>query len=290
MAPRRAERDIRYQLGLFPAVTVLGPRQVGKTTLVRAIADSRDSVYLDLENPHHTRKFSDPVRYLSHRADRLVVLDEVQRAPDLCSALRGVIDEGRRRGTGPRRFLLSGCASVAFPNQSSESLAGRIAHVELSPFDTLEVGSSDLDRLWVRGGFPPSFLHESDDASFLWREEITRIYLEREIPQLGPRTPAETLRRFWTMLAHSQGQLLNASRLARALSVATTTVIRHVDLLVDLLLVRRLPAYAANIGKRLVRSPRFTCVIPDCCTPCSALTTWRPCSVTRLPGTAGKGS
>lgn len=256
MIPRRAERDVRYRLGLFPAVAVLGPRQVGKTTLVRAIADSGDSVYLDLENPHDVRKLSDPVRYLASHSERLVVLDEVQRTPGLFAALRGIIDEERGRGRGTGRFLLSGSASVAFLNQSSESLAGRIAYVELNPLDTSELPPPQTDRHWVRGGFPPSFLHESDDGSFIWREEMIRTYLERDIPQLGPRIPAVTLRRFWTMLAHSQGQVLNASRLAKALSVDGKTVARYLDLLVDLLLVRRLPAHFANVGKRLVKSPK----------------------------------
>ena len=256
MIPRLAERDVTHRLGLFPAVAVLGPRQVGKTTLVRAIGDCRDSAYLDLKNPHHLRKLSDPVSYLALHADRLVVLDEVQRAPDLFAPLRGVIDEGRRSGRGTGRFLLSGSASVEFLNQSSESLAGRIAYVELSPFGTLELAPTDMSKLWVRGGFPLSFLQGSDDDSIIWREELVRTYLERDIPQLGPRIPATTLRRFWTMLAHCQGQILNASRLARALSVSGKTVTRYLDLLVELLLVRRLPPFVANVGKRLVKSPK----------------------------------
>lgn len=256
MIRRQAEQAIRYRLGLFPAVAVLGPRQVGKTTLVRAIADSQPSVYLDLENPHHVRKLSDPVRYLAGHKDKLVVLDEVQRVPELFAPLRVLIDEGRRRGRGVGRFLISGSASIAFLNQSSESLAGRIAYVELSPICTLEVASDRVETLWVRGGFPPSLLHESDEASLIWREEMIRTCLERDIPQLGPRIPAATLRRFWTMLAHSQGQILNLSRLARALSVDGKTVARYLDLLVDLLLARRLPPCAADVRKRLVKSPR----------------------------------
>lgn len=256
MIPRRAEQAVTHRLGLFPAVAVLGPRQVGKTTLVQAIGDRQNSVYLDLENPHHIRKLSDPVSYLALHADRLVVLDEVQRAPDLFAPLRGIIDEGRRSGRGTGRFLLSGSASVEFLNQSSESLAGRIAYVELSPISALELAPADVSKLWVRGGFPPSFLLGSDDDSLIWREELIRTYLERDIPQLGPRVPSTTLRRFWTMLAHCQGQVLNASRLARALSVSGKTVTRYLDLLVDLLLVRRLPPYSANVGKRLVKSPK----------------------------------
>ena len=256
IVPRRIARDIHSRLGLFPAVALLGPRQVGKTTLARSNAYSRESVYLDLENPHHLRKLADPLRYLSTHEKRLVVLDEVQRMPGLFEILRGIIDEGRRRGSGLGRFLMSGSASAAFLNQSGESLAGRIAYLELRPFDVLELDPADPMRLWVRGGFPPSLLLEAGEDSFTWREELIRTYLERDIPQLGPRIPATTLRRFWTMLAHSQGQVLNASRLARSLSVDGKTVTRYLDLLVDLLLVRRLPPHLANLRKRLIKSPK----------------------------------
>ena len=257
MIPRRSTRDINSRLGLFPAVALLGPRQVGKTTLARSIADGRESIYLDLENPHHIRKLADPLRYLSAHEKMLVVLDEIQRVPGLFEILRGIIDEGRRRGSGTGRFLMSGSASATFLRQSAESLAGRIAYLELCPIDVLELDSADPMRLWVRGGFPPSLLQETENGSFTWREELIRTYLERDIPQLGPRIPATTLRRFWTMLAHSQGQVLNASRLARSLSVDGKTVARYLDLLVDLLLVRRLPPYLANLGKRLVKSPKI---------------------------------
>ena len=256
MVPRRIAQDINSRLALFPAVALLGPRQVGKTTLARAIADSRDSVYLDLENPNDIRKLADPQRYLSAHQERLVVLDEVQRFPGLFGVLRGIIDEGRRHTSGTGRFLISGSASAALLGQSGESLAGRIAYLELCPFDVLELNSTDPLRLWVRGGFPPSFLQGLDEDSFTWREELIRTYLERDIPQLGPRIPATTLRRLWTMLAHSQGQVLNASRLARSLSIDGKTVARYLDLLADLLLVRRLSPYLPNLGKRLVKSPR----------------------------------
>lgn len=189
-------------------------------------------------------------------SETLVVLDEVQRAPGLFPTLRGIIDERRRRGRGPGQFLLTGSASVGLLRQSGASLAGRIAYLELGPLNVMEVRPAETIRLWVRGGFPPGFLAESEDAGLIWREEMIRTYLERDIPQLGPRIPSTTLRRFWTLLAHSQGQVLNASRLARGLSVAGTTVVRYLDLLVDLLLVRRLPPYVANVGKRLVKSPK----------------------------------
>ena len=183
-------------------------------------------------------------------------MDEVHRAPELFQSLRGLIDRGRRHGKRTSRFLLLGSASVDLLKQSGETLAGRMSYLELSPFDALEIHGSQLDRLWLRGGFPPSFLASNDAASFKWRQDFIQTYLERDIPQFGPRVPAETLRRFWTMLAHNQSTLLNAATLARGLGVDGKTVARYLDLLVDLLLVRRLPAWHRNVGKRLVRSPK----------------------------------
>jgi len=256
MIPRRKLQDVRARLEQFPAVALLGPRQAGKTTLAEQVAEERPSVYLDLEKAADRKKLADADLFLSGHEDRLVILDEVQRIPDLFQTLRGLIDQGRRRGLRAGRFLLLGSASVELLKQSGESLAGRIAYVELPPFDTLEVGGEAREKLWVRGGFPDSFLARSDDASVIWRENFIRTYLERDIPQLGPRVPAETLRRFWTMLAHAQGGMLNAAQLAHSLGVDGKTVARYLDLLVDLLLVRRLPPFHANVGKRLVKSPK----------------------------------
>jgi predicted AAA+ superfamily ATPase len=174
----------------------------------------------------------------------------------LFQQLRGLIDRGRRRGRTVGRYLLLGSASVDLLKQSGETLAGRIAYLELAPLDALEIPASDLDRLWTRGGFPSSFLASSDAASFRWRQNFIRTYLERDIPQFGPRIPAETLRRLWTMLAHNQGELLNAANLARALAVDGKTIVRYLDLLVDLLLVRRLAPWHRNVGKRLVKSSK----------------------------------
>lgn len=179
-------------------------------------------------------------------------------APELFQSLRGIIDRGRRHGKRFGRFLLLGSASMDLLKQSGESLAGRIAYLELAPFDALEIEETQVDQLWLRGGFPSSFLANSATASFKWRQDFIRTYLERDIPQLGPRVPAETLRRFWTMLAHNQSSLLNAATLARGLGVDGKTIARYLDLLVDLLLVRRLPAWHSNVGKRLVRSPKVT--------------------------------
>ena len=240
------------------AVGLLGPRQAGKTTLALEIAAGRSHVYLDLESAPDRTRLEDAHDYLSRHADKLVILDEIQRAPGLFQTLRGLIDTGRRRGRRTARFLVLGSASPELLRQSAESLAGRIVYAELGPFDALETGGAARarDRLWLRGGFPDSFLARGDAASLEWRRGFVRTYLERDIPQLGPRVPAETLRRFWTMLAHAQGAPLNAARLASGLGLSGQTVMRYVDLLADLLLVRRLEPWSANVGKRLVRSPK----------------------------------
>ena len=254
--PRHKLQLVRARLDQFPAVALLGPRQVGKTTLAELVSGERSSVYLDLEDTADREKLSDAALYLSGHEDKMVILDEVQRVPELFQTLRGLIDKGRRHGIRAGRFLLLGSASIDLLKQSGESLAGRIAYVELGPFDVLEVDGDGREKLWIRGGFPDSFLAESDKASAVWRENFVRTYLERDIPQLGPRVPAETLRRFWTMLAHAQGATLNAAQLARGLAVDGKTVARYLDLLVDLLLVRRLPPFHANVAKRLVKSPK----------------------------------
>ena len=253
---RRIEPAVETLLGQSPAVVLTGPRQVGKTTLALDLAELRPSTYLDLESGADRARLAEPELYLADHEDELLVLDEIQRLPGLFEALRGAIDRGRRAGKGMGRFLLLGSASLELLAQTGESLAGRIAFAELTPFDVIEVGGDQLDRLWVRGGFPESFLASSDEATLRWRRDFIRTYLERDIPQLGPRIPAETLRRLWTMLAHNQGGLLNAANLARGLGVSGATVGNYLDLMVDLLLVRRLPPCLANVGKRLVRSPR----------------------------------
>ena len=257
MIGRRIAAVASKRLEQFPAVALLGPRQVGKTTLAHAIAQGRPSVYLDLESPRDRAKLSDAELFLRSHSDELVILDEVHRTPELFQVLRGVIDEGRRRGRSRGRFLLLGSASIDLMQQSGESLAGRIAYLELSPLDVLEVDAEQRDRLWARGGFPNSFLANDEAESVLWRENFIRTYLERDIPLFGPRIPAETLRRFWTMLAHAQGGVLNAAALARGLAVDGKTVARYLDLMVDLLLVRRLQPYFVNAGKRLVKSPKL---------------------------------
>lgn len=256
MIKRRIYQELLEAIDGNPAVALLGPRQVGKTTLALEVGNTRPSLYLDLESISDRAKLTDPERYLAEHENELVILDEVHRVPELLQSLRGLIDRGRRHGKRAGRFLLLGSASMDLLKQSGESLAGRIAYLELAPFDALEVETVQMDRLWLRGGFPSSFLADSDAASLKWRQDFIRTYLERDIPQFGPRVPAETLRRFWTMLAHDQSSLLNAATLARGLGVDGKTVARYLDLLVDLLLVRRLPAWHRNAGKRLVRSPK----------------------------------
>ena len=259
MYKRELAKEITRRLSHNPAVAVLGPRQIGKTTLALEIAKDLPSTYLDLESPRDLQKLSDPAHYLDLHSDRLVILDEVQRFPDLFMSLRGVIDARRREGRGNGRLLILGSASRQLLKQSSESLAGRIHYAELTGLNPLEIEKSfgkPLQRLWVRGGFPESYALSDDQASFEWRQNFIRTYLERDIPQLGPRIPAETLMRFWTMLAHLQGELLNASRLAGSLGVESVTVSRYLDMMVDLFLVRRLQPWFGNLGKRLVKSPR----------------------------------
>ena len=264
MIDRRLAPQLERLLAEFPAVALLGPRQVGKTTLARTLAptlraagrDRTSPDYLDLESPADLQKLEDVEGYLRSRTDRLVIIDEVQRAPGLFQVLRGVIDERVLSGDATGHFLLLGSASVELLKQSSESLAGRIAFLELGPLDVSEIHAQQETDLWLRGGFPRSLLAETCDASSTWRANFIATYLERDIPQLGPRIAAETLRRFWTMLAHSQGTLLNASEIARSLAVDGKTVMSYLDLMVDLLLVRRLEPLMANVGKRLIRSPK----------------------------------
>lgn len=256
MIARSLGEIVTARLRQFPAVALIGPRQVGKTTLARWLAGVGDSVYLDLEDPSDLSKLDDAAGYLRTFRRRLVVIDEVQRAPGLFQLLRVLVDERIRAGEAAGQFLLLGSAAPDLLRQPGESLAGRVACLELSPLDVRETGGDHVSRLWVRGGFPPSFLAESDWQSAEWREQFIRTYLERDVPQLGPRVPAETLRRLWTMLAHGQGSLLNMATLARSLAIDGKTVARYVDLLADLFLVRRLTPFHANVRKRLVKSPK----------------------------------
>jgi predicted AAA+ superfamily ATPase len=259
---RLAQTKLNDLLRQFPAIVLIGPRQVGKTTLAFAEKNLRPTAtYLDLELPSAQRQLDDPEAYFLAHQNQLIILDEVQRVPDLFAVLRGVIDQRRRNGEASGQFLLLGSASGVLLQQTSESLAGRVAQLELTPFQAREVlpanaAAADMNSLWVRGGFPLSWLAPSDADSLTWRDVFITTYLEKDIPALGPRIPATTLRRLWTMLAHSQGELLDQSKLASALAISGQTVGRYIDLLCDLMLVRRLPAWSGNAGKRLVRAPK----------------------------------
>ncbi|MGJ7032073.1 ATP-binding protein [Niabella hirudinis] len=260
MIKRRLETELPKILKRSASVALMGPRQVGKTTLALDVTASTPAIYLDLEDPLGLEKIKDVAAFYAANTDKLIILDEVQRTPEIFTQLRGIIDRERRKGNKTGLFLFLGSASLDLLRQSGESLAGRIAYTELHGIDVLEYAGDDpqlLNRLWLRGGFPEGLLASSDSDSLHWRRDFIRTYLERDIPQLGPRIPAQTLERFWTMLAHNQSGILNASQLARNLEVSSVTIGRYLDLMVDLLLVRRLQPWTFNIGKRLVRAPKI---------------------------------
>lgn len=234
----------------FPAIAILGPRQVGKTTLARTLAEHFDhqSIYLDLESPSDRARLAEPEQYFDLNEGKLIILDEIQRIPDLFPLLRGVIDRRRKKGFRSCQFLILGSASLELIRQSSETLAGRIAYEELPVFNLLEVGdqSGSLEKLWLRGGFPDSFLASSDKVSLTWRQNFITTYLERDIPQIAQFVPANRMRRLWTMLAHEQGQLINFSKFGASLDLSSPTVKSYVDMLEDLLLVRSLRPWLSN--------------------------------------------
>jgi hypothetical protein len=256
MFTRHLQSLLTEELRFSPAVALLGPRQVGKTTLALKVVRDIPHVYLDLESERDRGKLAQAELYLESHLDKLVILDEVHRAPGLFPMLRGLIDQARRSGSSAGQYLLLGSGSLDVLQQSSETLAGRIAYLELGPLNVLETGPDAIDALWLRGGFPQSLSAPSDARSLRWRENFIRTYLERDIPQFGPRIAAETLRRFWTMLAHHQGGMLNVAQLARNLGVDVKTAQSYIDLLCDLLLVRRLAPWHTNAGKRLVKAPK----------------------------------
>jgi len=260
MIERQLLAKVRDRLRHMPAVVMLGPRQVGKTTLARAIAREFGdrALYLDLERESDRRRLADADAYLRAQAGKLVVLDEIHRMPGLFEQLRGIIDDRRAAGEKAGHFLLLGSASLDLQRQSGESLAGRVAYLELTPVLASELGSPShaVEQLWVRGGFPESLLAPNDVNSFAWRGDFIRSYLERDVPMFAPRMPIEMVGRLWRMLAHVQGTPLNKARLAASLDVSAPAVSRYVDLLADLLLVRRLQPWSGNIGKRLVRAPK----------------------------------
>lgn len=237
---------------VHPIAALLGPRQCGKTTLARMISEREQCTYFDLENPVDLRRLSAPMSTLEELSG-LVVMDEIQRRPDLFELLRVLVD----RPKSPVRFLILGSASPGLIKGVSESLAGRIGFVDLSGFDLREVGTEKRSCLWNRGGFPRSFLAEDDTSSTAWREDFIRTFLERDIPQLGITIPAETLRRFWTMISHYHGQVWNAAHFARSLGTSEKTASRYLDILAGAYMVRVLPPWYENIRKRQVKAPKI---------------------------------
>jgi predicted AAA+ superfamily ATPase len=253
---RYLKKKLLKELEYSPAAVLLGPRQVGKTTLAFDVSNQFNAVYLDLESESDRAKLEQPELYLEDHKDRLIILDEVQRTPGLFPNLRGIIDKRRRAAKVNGSFLLLGSASFELLKQSSESLAGRVAYLELDPINTIEVSPSLYDNLWVRGGFPNSLLAVNDESSLLWRKNFIRTYIERDIPQLGFNISSENLRRFWTMLCHHQGYQMNSAELSRSLGINVKTVDAYLDLLVDLMLVRKLQPWHTNSGKRISKKPK----------------------------------
>ncbi|MDE3016852.1 MAG: ATP-binding protein [Pseudomonadota bacterium] len=263
MIKRSLLTQVINHLDFMPAVALLGCRQVGKTTLAHQVSETykKPTVYLDLESQKARANFTEPELYLKRQEGKLLILDEIHRVPELFPILRGIIDQRRRNGEKNAHFLILGSASPNLLRQSSESLAGRIGYLELHPFNLLEVENQGFahvqDRLWMRGGFPQSFLEEDDVRSLLWREDFVRTYIERDLPDLGQNLPAERMYNLWRMLALSQGTTLNLSKLAGNLSVSGTTVRHYIDVLSDLFLVRQLKPWHGNSRKRLVKSPKI---------------------------------
>ena len=251
LRPRALER-ILNTLSIHPIGALLGPRQCGKTTLARVVAEREPSTYYDLENPVDISRLSAPMRALEELKG-LVVIDEIQRRPDLFELLRVLVD----RPNNPAKFLLLGSASPHLAKGVSESLAGRVGSIDLSGFDLGEVGVEHSARCWLRGGFPRSFLANDDSTSIAWRDDFIRTFLERDIPQLGISVPAETLRRFWTMIAHYHGQVWNAAQLARSLGTSENTARRYLDILAGAYMIRILPPWFENIRKRQVKAPKI---------------------------------
>ncbi len=255
MIKRNLQKTIEKSLEAFPIVGILGSRQVGKTTLAKNMQQMRrNAVYLDLELPSDFNKLQDPELYLNQYLDSLVIIDEIQRMPSLFPLLRSLVDKNRMNG----RFLILGSVSPDLIRQASESLAGRIIYHELKPFSIIELGYSKalIQNLWLKGGYPDSYLASNNEISFSWREAFIKTYLERDIPQLGIRVPALQLRRFWTMIAHSHGQLWNSSRIASSLGISAPTVCHYLDILEETFVIKQLLPYHHNIKKRLVKSPK----------------------------------
>lgn len=253
---RKAESEVRDYLKIFPAVTILGPRQCGKSTLVKILSESIESfIYLDLQNIDDLNKLSEPSLFFQANPHATICLDEIQFVPELFSVLRSTIDKNRKTG----RFILLGSASRDLIQKTSESLAGRVGFIELTPFTIQEIIDKEgftIGTFWNRGGFPDSYLADNDKASSLWRENFIRTFVERDIPQLGINIPSLQLRRLLMMCSHLQGQLFNASKIGESLGITHTTVRRHLDILEQTFIIRTLMPYEGNLKKRLIKSPK----------------------------------
>ena len=257
MLHRWIANRLRKNISRNPAVALLGARQTGKTTLAKKIAENTESMYLDLEAPKDLIKLKDPTSFLELHNDKLIILDEIQRTPDLFMVLRGLIDANRERGRDAAQFLLLGSASMDLLRQSSESLAGRISYIEMSGLNILEAGTDNIKELWLRGGFPKSYLADDDEMAMEWLDDLIHTYIERDVPQIGFNVSSQTLLRLWTMLAHLQGETINANKLATNLEISRRDVNNYIDILTDLLLLRRIEPWHANVKKRLIKSPRY---------------------------------
>ena len=251
---RNIEADLQKYLKIFPVVALLGPRQCGKSTLVKQyILQHENAVYLDLQNLEDLNKIKDPRLYFKANSDKIICLDEIQLVPDLFSILRSEVDNNRKNG----RFILLGSASRDLVQKSSESLAGRIGYLALTPFLLSEVPDIALKTVWNRGGFPDSLLAEMDEFSSIWRENFIKTYIERDLPQLGFQIPSLQLRRFLTMCAHNQGQTLNLSKMGSSLDLSHPTIRKYVDIFEQTFIIRSLPPFEINVKKRLVKSPKI---------------------------------
>ena len=251
---RHLEDSIRKYQQIFPIIAILGPRQCGKSTLIKQLfSPEKNSIYLDLQNLEDLNKLNDPRLFFNSNAQKIICLDEIQLIPELFSVLRSVVDENRQNG----RFILLGSASRELVQQSSESLAGRIGYLSLTPFQINELPTIDQQTCWNRGGFPDSVLAENDEFSAIWRENFIKTYVERDLPQLGFQIPALQLRRFLIMCAHNQGQMLNLSKLGSSMNLTHPTIRKYIDIFEQTFIVRALPPFGINVKKRLVKSPKI---------------------------------
>ncbi|MEM6602736.1 MAG: ATP-binding protein [Pseudomonadota bacterium] len=257
MLSRWITQNLKEEINISPAVALLGARQIGKTTLAKMVSKDIAALYLDLEAPEDLAKLTDASRFLKEHNDKLIIIDEIQRAPDLFMVLRGIIDHNRSLGKDEKQFLLLGSASMDLLRQSSESLAGRISYIHMTGLNIFEVDQADIKEIWLRGGFPNIALSKSDNIAMRRLENLIRTYLERDVPQMGFTVSASKLRRLWTMLAHLQGETINYSKLASNLEIERKTVNHYLDILTDLLLIRRIEPWFVNVKKRLVKSPRY---------------------------------